>query len=149
MTETPIKSVASTTRRSPVPATRGGGDLRGRLRFLSPLSGAVVLAVDNLLFGANAGTAMVATPLVSFLAFVATSASVFSVQRLRERDSRGRSLIKGLFCGLLAGIPTSIAGTALGGFVILASGLDRILKRNDGNVTKVVKAAPEESKVSS
>lgn len=149
MTESQTKPVARAPRRISVPATRDGGDLRGRLRFLSPLSGAVVLAVDNLLFGANAGTAMVATPLISLVAFGVTTASVFSVQRLRERDSRGRSLIKGLFCGLLAGIPTSIAGTALGGLVILASGLDRIFKRSDGNVTKVLNSGTGESKASS
>ena len=90
--------------------------------FLHPLSGAVILAVDNLFFGANAILGGVATPVVSVLAFLMTSIGVYWVQKNKQNETKLKSLRKALFSGMIAGIPTSIGGTVLGTLVLLFSG---------------------------
>lgn len=90
--------------------------------FLHPLSGALILAVDNLFFGANAILGGVATPVISALAFLMTSIGVYWLQKNKLNETRQKSLLKALFSGMIAGIPTSIGGTVLGTLVILFSG---------------------------
>ena len=92
--------------------------------FLHPMSGGLLLLVDNIFFGANALTGGMATPVSSALAFLVTGCGVYSIQRNRSLDPVGTSLVKALGAGLVAGIPTSISGTALGALVLLLSGLD-------------------------
>ncbi len=108
----------------PEPPQKERGLLRG-FPFLSPLSGALVLAVDSAFFGAEAITGGLAIPFASAAAFFISFAGVYAIQRNRERNTRRSSLVKALVCGLVAGIPTSISGTALGTLVLLASGLRR------------------------
>lgn len=90
--------------------------------FLHPLSGALILAVDNLFFGANAILGGIATPLISAMAFLMTSMGVYWLQKNKMNETRQKSLLKALFSGMIAGIPTSIGGTVLGTLVILFSG---------------------------
>lgn len=90
--------------------------------FLHPLSGALILAVDNLFFGANAILGGVATPVISAMAFLVTSIGVYWLQKNKLHETRQKSLLKSLFSGMIAGIPTSIAGTVLGTLVLLFSG---------------------------
>lgn len=90
--------------------------------FLHPLSGALILAVDNLFFGANAILGGVATPVISALAFLITSAGVYWLQKNKSDETRQKSLLKSFFSGMIAGVPTSIGGTVLGTLVILFSG---------------------------
>ena len=114
---------------APMKLPRAETPVKGRMRFLSPVSGLAVLAVDNTFFGANVGTVGLALPVLCAMAFSFTSIFVFLIQRLREKDTLAKSAAKALFCGALAGVPTSIAGTALGSFVLLASGLNHFIGR--------------------
>jgi hypothetical protein len=116
----PQTSLPPTLPTARVGSGSGGGKAR---RFpLHPLSGALLLGVDNLFFGANAMTGFLATPLVSVLAFVITTAGVFRVQRRRAGDGRAAGVFKALFCGLLAALPWSVAGTLAGTLILVLSG---------------------------
>lgn len=87
-----------------------------------PASGALVLLLDNLFFGANALTAGMTTPVVCLLAFLTASFGVYQNQRRQGGDSAGRALLKALFAGIISGIPTSIGGTVLGAAILALSG---------------------------
>lgn len=87
-----------------------------------PLSGALILGVDWLMFGPEAITGELAALVTCPLAFLIVSVGVFGIQRWRNGDSVRASLAKALFGGLLAGLPTPISGTILGGLVLALSG---------------------------
>lgn len=91
--------------------------------WLSPISGGAILFLDNIFFGANLSSGMLATPLICTLAFFATGTSVFFIQKVREGDSWRSSGFKALVSGMVAAVPTSIVGTAFGSLVLFASGL--------------------------
>jgi hypothetical protein len=93
------------------------------LSVLHPWSGGLLLLVDNLCFGGEVMTGMLALPVVVFLAFSTVFLGVYRIQRRRAGNGRLASLAKALVCGMLAGVPWSIAGTAVGGLVLLLSGL--------------------------
>lgn len=90
---------------------------------LHPLSGALVIFIDNLLFGVNALSLGLATPIIAFLAFTMVGTGVFLIQLVLHRDRLLASVAKGFVAGFLAGIPTSITGTIFGTAVLFASGL--------------------------
>lgn len=95
----------------------------GRNFRLHPLSGLLLITVDNLFWGAEALSLGLAIPIVIVLSFSITLVAVTMIQKFLGKDSFGVSLTKALLCAILAGIPTSIMGTAFGGFILLASGL--------------------------
>lgn len=90
---------------------------------LHPLSGLLLILIDNLFFGANVVSFGWATPIICVLAFGITFMGVFVSQKIFGRDRMAPSLTKGLITGILAGIPTSIMGTAIGGIILVAAGL--------------------------
>ena len=90
---------------------------------LHPLSGLLLITIDNLFWGAEAISLGVAIPVVVVLSFSVTLVAVTFIQRFLARNPWGVSVTKALFCAIMAGIPTSIMGTAFGGFILLASGL--------------------------
>ena len=90
-------------------------------------SGALLIVVDNALWGANLVTLGLATPLVSLLAFLFTGTGVFLVQMFMAEDSAGVAISKGFVVGVMAGVPTSIVGT-LGGIYILGKAGIRALR---------------------
>jgi hypothetical protein len=92
---------------------------------LHPATGALIFAVDWLFFGADALSLGLSTVVTSLAAFAIAAAGTWWVQRTRARDSRTRAAIKALFGGVVAGIPTSIAGTAVGAAVLMLSGRRR------------------------
>lgn len=98
---------------------------RGAGTVLHPVSGLVVIGLDNALFGANALTLGWATPVVCLVAFLLASTGVFLVQKIQARDGFLKSAAKAVFCGVFAGLPTSLMGTALGAVILLLSGLSR------------------------
>lgn len=100
------------------------------LRILHPWSAGLLLAVDNLCFGANAVTGFLATPIVIAVAFTVTFAGVYRMQRQRGGDGVFTSLTKALLCGALAAVPWSVAGTAVGGLVLLAAGMSGSSPKN-------------------
>jgi len=98
-----------------------------RQLFLHKLSGLWVLLVlvDNAFFGANAITLFTGTPLICAAAFLTSSAGVFLIETLVNRDAKGRAFNKALLAGALSGIPTSLAGTIYGAWVLRMAGLSK------------------------
>lgn len=90
---------------------------------LHPLSGLLLITVDNLFWGAEALSLGLAVPVVVVLSFSITLVAVTMIQKFLGKNTWGVSITKALLCAILAGIPTSIMGTAFGGFILLASGL--------------------------
>jgi hypothetical protein len=104
----------------------------GRRKYwLHPASGLLILAVDWLFFAPEAATFEVAAILTCPLAFAVTAAGVFWIQRRKNGDSFGSAAAKAFFGGIVAGIPTSIAGTIVGTLVLVLSGLSNWNHRRD------------------
>ena len=93
--------------------------------FLHKLSGMWVFLVDNAFFGANAITLFTGTPLICGAAFLASGIGVFLIELLLNRDSPRRAINKALIAGLFSAIPTSIAGTIYGAWVLRMAGLSK------------------------
>lgn len=93
--------------------------------YLHPASGAIILALDWLLFSGTALSLGLSTPALSVLGFVLGSLSTTWIQRRYGHDMKGPSWMKGLLAGVAVGIPLPIAGTAVGAWVLSLSGLNR------------------------
>ncbi len=106
-----------------LPRYDAGPEPERKRGWMHPASGVLILVVDWLFFAEEALTLGVALPLACILAFTITTAGVFIIQKRKARDSARAALVKALFGGLLAGLPTSIGGTVLGGWVLAMSGL--------------------------
>jgi hypothetical protein len=96
---------------------------------LHPLSGLLLIAVDNIFWGVELATFELAMPVSVVLSFLITGVGVTLVQRFLGRDGWGASLAKAFFCAVLAGVPWSIMGTAFGGFVLMAAGLSNFNRK--------------------
>ncbi|MGV3756661.1 MAG: hypothetical protein ACO1QS_14860 [Verrucomicrobiota bacterium] len=96
---------------------------------LHPLSGLLLITVDNIFWGAEALSLGLAIPVAVVLSFSITLVAVTMIQKFLGKNTWGVSLTKALLCAFLAGIPTSIMGTAFGGFILLASGLSNWNKK--------------------
>ena len=93
---------------------------------LHSYSGALLIVVDNALWGANMLTWGLATPLVCLLAFVFVGAGVFLVQKYLAEDSAGVSITKGFVVGVMAGVPTGVVGTIGGVYILGKAGIRAI-----------------------
>ena len=93
-------------------------------------SGALLIVVDNALWGANILTLGLATPLVSLLAFVFTGTGVFLVQMFMAEDSTGVAVAKGFVVGVMAGVPTGVVGTLGGVYILGKAGIRAIRGRS-------------------
>lgn len=96
---------------------------KGRWFRLHPLSGIAILAIDNLFFGVKLATAGIAWPITMSFAFLLSFLAVWLIQRVWVGERGGKSFLKALVAGFIAGVPTSIGGTLLGAWVIARSGL--------------------------
>ena len=96
-----------------------------RKLFLHKLSGLWVFLVDNAFFGATFATGGLALPIACLLAFFTGGAGVFFIQTLINRDSAKQAFNKALLAGVLSGIPTSIAGTIYGVWILRMAGLSK------------------------
>jgi hypothetical protein len=83
--------------------------------------------MDNLV-----GALEVADPFLLVISCVSvgllTTFVVTTIQQQTARDSFGEALSKGLVMGVIAGVPFSVAGTAVGFTLLGWSGLNRLLK---------------------
>ena len=88
-----------------------------------PLAAALLVFVDNLWMFAewNAVAWLLTIPLSFLSVFLPT---VF-LQRFLRGDGWGKSLGKGLFLGVLAGVPTSVTGTPVGIALLTWAGIMR------------------------
>lgn len=100
--------------------------------FLHPASGGIILALDWLLFSGSALSLGLGTGVLAFVGFVLGLLGVSFVQYRYGHEAIIASGLKGVLAGLAVGIPFPIAGTAVGGFVLTLSGLDRWKKRLTG-----------------
>jgi hypothetical protein len=96
---------------------------KGQWSRLHPLSGVAILLLDNLFFGIKVMTAGLGMPVTATLAFWTTLFAVWFIQRRLVGEDRRMCFLKALAAGVIAGLPFSIAGTAVGAWVILRSGL--------------------------
>ena len=62
-------------------------------------------------------------PVMSLLAFATTLLGVFTIQIKLSKDNWAIALAKGVLVGIVAGIPTPIAGTFIGALILALSGL--------------------------
>lgn len=102
-------------------------------RWLLPATGLWILGLDWLLFTKNALVLGLATPVLVIVGLVAGSAGAYFLQRRYAGDRGLGALAKALVAGAVVGVPLPIAGTIVGGWILLASGLgsmkDRVLRR--------------------
>jgi hypothetical protein len=92
-------------------------------RFILPATGAWILLLDWLLFSSNLLSAWLATPAVMLVGFVLGSVGTFLAQRRKAQDAAWLAVLKALLAGIAVGLPWPIAGTLVGGWVLLTSGL--------------------------
>ena len=101
---------------------------RGEL-FLNKLSGAWVFLVDNAFFGITVTTAIptggFSLLITCSLASLSGGLGVFLIQKMINGDSLRQALKKAILAGVLSGIPTSLAGTIYGAWVLRMAGLSK------------------------
>ena len=100
-----------------------------RKLFLHKLSGLWVFLVDNAFFGVTVATAIptggFSLLITCSLASLSGGLGVFLIQKLINRDSLRQALNKALLASALSGIPTSLAGTIYGAWVLRMAGLSK------------------------
>jgi hypothetical protein len=101
----------------------GGAVVPAKKSVLHPGTGALILAVDWLFFGADALTLGGTIILSSMAAFTITAIGVFWIQRSKGGDSFTLAAAKAFAAGVVAGVPTSIGGTVVGSIILALSGL--------------------------
>jgi len=105
-------------------------------RYMLPATGLLVMGLDWLLFSEEAATLGLTIPLTSVAGFLAGSLGTYLLQRKYGLDSRPAAALKGLFAGILVGIPFPLAGTLAGAWILTTSGLiglkDRLRKERFG-----------------
>jgi hypothetical protein len=104
-------------------AEPGEPPLSGLKTFYHPASGVVILGIDFIVFGTEAVSGFLDTPLMSVVAFLATFPLVFFVQRRWSLDRLPVAFGKAFLGAFMAGLPFSIAGTIYGAAILALSGL--------------------------
>jgi hypothetical protein len=89
---------------------------------LLPLTGLWILAWDWLLFSTSVMSLGRAVPMAMVIGFVVGGAGTLYFQRRFAGDVRWKAALKALVAGIFVGAPWPLAGTLLGGWVLLASG---------------------------
>ena len=92
--------------------------------------GFLFVAVDGAFWTANVASMGLATLFTCLGAFLFTGAGVFLVQKYMSEDDTGPALAKGFVVGTLAGVPTPIAGTAGGIYIIGKAGIKKLLGKS-------------------
>ena len=97
---------------------------------IHPYSALTTIVLDNL-FGAPEMLESLAPPLLllsSVTVGLINTVAVTCVQRFLAKDEWGASIAKGLVMGIIAGVPYSVGGTAVGGLLLAWAGLHEWLK---------------------
>ncbi len=100
-----------------------------RRTLLHPASGTLILGLDWLLFSGTVFSGGLAVWITGLTGLIIGGIGTGLIQRRISHDSRTAAALKGLAAGFIVGAPFPIAGTAVGGMVLVLSGLDRLLKR--------------------
>lgn len=100
-----------------------------RKLYLHKLSGLWVFLVDSAFFAVSVPTFIPTGGFVLLttcsLAFLSGGLGVFLIQKLINGDSLRQAFNKALLAGVLSGIPTSLAGTIYGAWVLRMAGLSK------------------------
>jgi hypothetical protein len=99
-------------------------------QFLLPLTGLWILGLDWLLFSQDLLTVGLAMPVLVVLGFLLGGGGAFFIQRRFAGDAPWKGLFKAILAGIVVGIPLPLAGTVIGGWIVLASGLGGLLSRS-------------------
>jgi hypothetical protein len=109
------------------------GTKRGPFRWLIepkgtllPVTGLWILALDWLLFSTSAMSLGLAVPIVMAIGFVVGGAGTLYLQRRFAGDDLWKAALKALVAGIFVGVPWPLAGTLLGGWVLLVSGITNV-----------------------
>jgi len=94
--------------------------------FFHPASGLAILGLDWLFFGLEWELGPASLVLGCLAAFVLTFVAVSRVQQRWGGDDLRRARLKALLGALAAGMPFTLAGTAMGGLILILSGLKRL-----------------------
>ncbi|MCH2185471.1 phosphoribosylaminoimidazole carboxylase [Myxococcota bacterium] len=89
---------------------------------LDPRTGAVILGLDWLLFGTNALSGLVLTPLLIFLGAALAFGATYRIERRGGARGRLRAGLAGLFAAFVVALPFPLAGTAVGTLILILSG---------------------------
>jgi len=82
-----------------------------------------------LLFSSNAVSLGLATPISVGLGFLLGTTGTLLFQRGFARDPWWKAAFKAVVAGVLVGVPWPIGGTVAGGWILVASGLNRIIRK--------------------
>ena len=93
--------------------------------MLLPLTGIWILALDWLLFSSNLLTAGLATPVIVAVGFVLGAVGTLVLQIMVAKDSLWKALLKALVAGIVVGVPWPLAGSLIGGWILLAAGIKK------------------------
>jgi hypothetical protein len=97
--------------------------------WLLPLTGIWIIGLDWLLFSEEIITFELATPILAVAGFVLGAAGAYHFQRRFAGDRRGWAALKALLAGIVVGLPFPLAGTMIGGWVLVNSGLHALITR--------------------
>lgn len=95
---------------------------------IHPLAAALTMILDSLWFvpeGAAiaTGVGILGTPVLICLTAVSGFLGVLAIQKFVDRDSFGAAATKALLMGAVAGVPTFVGGTTVGGVLLGWAGL--------------------------
>ena len=93
--------------------------------LLLPLTGIWILALDWLLFSSNVLTAGIATPVVVAIGFFVGGIGTLILQKRVAGDPYWKAMLKAIAAGVVVGVPWPLTGSLLGGWILLAAGLNK------------------------
>lgn len=91
--------------------------------FFHPASGALILGLDWLLFSGVVFSGGAGLPVSITLGLLLGGLGTFLLQRRAANDALKPALLKASLAALTVGLPFPVAGTMIGGGIVLLSGL--------------------------
>jgi hypothetical protein len=102
-------------------------------QWLLPVTGLWILGLDWLLFTQNTLVLGLATPVLAIVGFLGGTLGTHYFQTRYAGDRGPTAWIKALLAGIVVGIPFPLAGSFVGGWILLNSGLaslrDRVFRK--------------------
>lgn len=105
--------------------TKGGSGFK-----IHALSALLVIGLDTMLFAGNAATFGLGTIFSVLGGFTMAGVGVTLIEKFFGNESLGKSVTKGFLLGILTGIPTPIAGTAVGALILALGGVKHFQKNS-------------------
>ena len=115
-------------------AERGGWLIDPKRGLLLPLTGIWILALDWLLFSSNVLTAGLATPIVVAFGFFLGALGTLILQSRVAGDPIWKAAFKAIVAGVVVGVPWPLTGSLVGGWILLAAGLNKTKRQSPRRV---------------